>query len=218
MSIQNVTFTVLDAAIGGNPVEGIHVELRRSHDNSLVTTFDTDEDGEGVVPELPSGGYFLVGSRSRFVFPRQEVTVVVDSAPVSGLGVPQLFDLLAVPVAVTLPAATPVCHVYGFVNVEDLSRSPSSPVLAITVANQESVSPGIGGTGYCTLNLETISVPKLVTVRGGIWEVDLRQGSIVRLTIPALGVDKRFIVPRQSTANVADILTMLGSDDLVHST
>lgn len=209
MSTQNVTLTVEDQ--NTDPVEGVTLELRRTHDDSIVTTGVTDSSGQVVVSLLLNGEYYVLGSRALLTFARQVVTVIVDPDPDEDeVGVPQSFTLVSVVPAITLPTAALLCKVYGFFY-------PSSSNPTVTIERDTGIRVG-GGTGYSDLNERISAVVSAHPERGGIWEADLVRGAVYTVSIPRLAFQRRIRVPSQSTANIEDILAMLGSVDLVPST
>ena len=202
MTTQTVTLTVQDQAL--DPVEGVTLELRRTNDDSIVTTGVTDSSGQVVITLLLNGGYYVLGSRSLLSFARQAVVV-------ANTGLAQEFILDADVPTVTLPAAPELCKVYGFL-------SSSSVATYVLIAQETGLEPGSGGTGYADLNQRVIPQITIHPSREGVWEADLVRGRVYTVSIPRLSFQRRIRVPNQSTANIEDIPGMLGSVDLVSST
>ena len=201
MSTQDVTITVQDQSL--DPVEGLALELRRTRDDSIVTTGVTDSSGQIVVSALLNGSYYVVGSRSLTSFSRQPVVV-------ANTGTPQAFSLDADVTTITAPTPALTCKVYGF-----LSPSVHSPTVTI---ERENGSRSGGGSGYQSLNERVVPQVVFQTPTGGVWDADLERGAVYVISIPALSFQKRIKVPSESMANVEDIPSLLGSVDFVTST
>ena len=217
MSTQTVTLTVRDQVL--SPVAGVSLEIRRLSDDSLITTGVTNNSGQVVILELVSGSYYVLGSKALLLFSRQSVVVATDPLAniLTGVGVPQAFILTGALASITLPSDPAMCRLYGFVRPSVLSYSPNPPHPGVYVTEEDKVGGGNGGTGYSALKERWLTMTVGFPSRGGVWEVDLRQGSVVTVSIPSLSFRKRVLIPAASTANLDDLLSILESDDLVPS-
>ena len=204
-----MTLTVEDQF--DDPVIGLSLELRKVSDNSVVTTGVTNITGRVVVTLLVDGDYYLLGNKSTYSFIRQNITV-------ADTGVAQAFTLEATLRSITAPAAPLYCKVYGFVDRSTLNSSPNPPFPGVHVEELSGSGVGNGGTGFSATNQRWLTMTLAVPSRGGIWEVDLRYGSKVKISIPALNYTKTFITPSRTTANIEDIFSWKDSEELVVST
>lgn len=194
MANQTLTVTLQDLG-NAHPVADAIVQVK-SLQGYLVTSQATPTNGV-VTFSLPEGGSYVVeADAAGYVTPPDQNVTIPTGNPIA-----LTFNMTSL--GITQPAAASRCRLYGFLDTVDsaevipvmISEARGGRATQLLTSNASGVNP---------LNRFVAAVPRTVYARAGRWEVDVFQGSMVRVYIPALNFLKVFQVPAQDLLNIAD--------------
>jgi hypothetical protein len=202
-SADQVTLTVLDPE--AVPVVDALISVFRG--STLITQRRTNASGVGVV-HLEDGIYQVEVAKDGYRTPTTSLIV----SGTTGATITST-DLKTQGLAPTLR----LCRVFG--HVLDVSGQPMMDVNILAEPVGVSVRAFVsryGGVGINPVNQGVARDRRMVRARSsdGYWEIDLLCGSIVKLSIPAMGVIRIFRVPNSNSINLADVRTDVGQPSL----
>lgn len=191
-SAVSLTITAQDSV--PNPVPDAQLTVVNS-DGVVVASGRTNASGQ-LVALLKPGVYVIAGRKDGWRFTDEPITVTVaGTATITG-------EDLGIVTSVTLAK----CRLYGYVTGMD-GGAVYDAVVIVEPIGQDIVSfVDQGGSGLIQRNVGVLSEKRELHPRtnDGYWEIDLLQGTMVRVYIPKLNFERKFRVPAENVLNVRD--------------
>jgi hypothetical protein len=191
---DSVTLTVQDTNV--QPIQRALISVFRGP--ALVQQRRTDDSGQAQFP-LRDGFYTVEVQKDGYR--ASPVYLTVSGATAAIVTATRLVEQ-QIPIL-------KLCRVWG--HVIDMSGIPLPDtnvyIEPVGMSMQAFVSSGTGAVNQFNQGVAREKRAIRTRASDGYWEVDLLQGSIVRIYCPALGLQRVFRVPEETMVNLADIRT-----------